>query len=88
MNLENIFVKPSTPNVDYNTLTAGIHYCGDNCTHAPANYCRVICLYSGKNPGRDALQIAFAISERIFFVRTTNSSGAWTDWKKIVPVEI
>ena len=87
-NLENIFVKPSTHDVDYNTLTAGIHYCGDNCTHAPTSYCRVICLYSGKNPGRDALQIAFAISERIFFVRTTNSSGAWTDWKKIVPVEI
>lgn len=84
-NIENIFVKQSKHNVDYNNLEAGIHYCGDGCTHAPENYCRVICLYSGKNPSpsADCIQLAFAISSSVMYRRSLSNDGTWGDWRKI-----
>ena len=83
-NLENIFVVRGKNNVDYDTLTAGIHYCGTGCLNAPEVYCRVICLYSEKNPGNDALQIAFSIPNPTMYRRRMGSSGSWGEWRKII----
>ena len=69
--------------MDYNTLTAGIHYCGDGCLNAPENYCRVICLYTTKNPIHDSVQLAFAISAPTMYRRRTGNDGLWEDWRKI-----
>ena len=68
--------------MDYNNLTAGIHYCGIGCLNAPEDYCRIICLYSGKNPGNDALQIAFSIPNPTTYRRRMGSDGSWGGWRK------
>lgn len=75
--------------MDYNNLTAGIHYCGIGCLNAPESYCRVICLYSVKNPGVDSVQIAFSVSTPTMYRRRMGSDGSWGEWRKITfdPIE-
>lgn len=82
-NLENIFTANGKNNVDYNTLTAGIHYCGTGCLNAPEGHCRVICLYSYKNPSTDSIQLAFSVSTPTMYRRRMGSGGTWGDWRKI-----
>lgn len=83
-NIENIFIANTKNNVDYNDLTAGIHYCGTGCSHAPDNYCRVLCLYSNISPAHDALQIAFAVTSPVLYRHRLGDDGTWGEWSKIV----
>lgn len=82
-NIENIFAVKGKNNVDYNTLNAGIHYCGTGCLNAPESYCRVICLYSYKNPSVDSVQLAFSVSIPTMYRRRMGNDGSWEDWRKI-----
>ena len=88
-NLENIFAVSGKNNVDYNNLTAGIHYCGIGCLNAPESYCKVICLYSVKNPSVDSIQLAFSVSTPTMYRRRMGSDGSWGEWRKITfdPIE-
>lgn len=83
-NIENIFIAKVKNNVDYNTLEAGIHYCGEGCSHAPENYCRVLCLYSNVSPTHDDVQVAFAVSTPTMYKRRSGNNGTWEEWSKIV----
>lgn len=70
----------SVDNIDYNNLTAGLHYCGANCTNAPENYCRVLCIYSYEANRNDGIQIAFAVLSSKIYRRKYSNSAGWTEW--------
>lgn len=70
----------SVDNIDYNNLTSGLHYCGANCTNAPENYCRVLCIYSLEANRNDGIQIAFAVLSSKIYRRKYSNSAGWTEW--------
>lgn len=70
----------SVDNIDYNNLTSGLHYCGANCTNAPENYCRVLCIYSFEANRNDGIQIAFAVLSSKIYRRKYSNSAGWTEW--------
>lgn len=69
----------SVNNIDYNDLTAGLHYCGTGCANAPGPYCRVMCLYSSDSNKTDGIQIAYGVLTYRMYLRRSNASE-WTEW--------
>lgn len=68
-------------NIDYDDLPPGTHYCSMGCTHAPEDFCRVICLYTYNSPESDGMQIAFSVINRSIHLRSC-SNGIWSGWSK------
>lgn len=70
---------PAKSNIDYDDLPPGTHYCSMGCTHAPGDFCRVICLYTYNSPESDGMQIAFSVINRSIHLRSC-ANGVWSDW--------
>lgn len=89
-NLGEIFLA-SIKHADYNSLTAGFHYCGKDCPNQPEDYCRVICLYSENQPTHDDIQIAISVVNGVIYVRRNTLDEAntkWGEWLKFSPVSV
>ena len=70
---------PAKSNIDYDDLPPGTHYCSMGCTHAPEDFCRVICLYSYDSPENDGVQIAFGVVSRSIHLRSC-ANRVWSEW--------
>lgn len=80
LNGKNPFEANAKNNIDYNDLTAGVHFCYKGCTNSPGDYQRVICLRGQSNQSYDRIQVAYGVSTRKMSLRSM-INNAWTEWK-------
>ena len=80
LNSKNPFEANTKSNIDYNDLTAGVHFCYTGCTNSPGDYQRVICLRGQSNQNYDRVQVAYGVSTRKMSLRSM-SNNVWTEWK-------